>query len=257
VETIDSSLGRGIHPAFMVDGKEVEEIFIGQANATIIDGMAYSIPGEQAARSVNFDETRESCVKKGKGWHLLNNWEYAALVMYLARKRNRYFEKEWWDWIDGLKIVDGEIFTPGDNNFELPEKDWPSLGVFFDDIKGGPILNNEITHYTEADSKGIEDDRDNDWVMLDHFSKLEWFHNFHRSQIEKLAQMPILPSATPVYTETDGPIWIRNYGTRLPVRGGTWYCGTTAGLAALDLASRRSLVSGAIGCRPAFIHLND
>ncbi|MDR1251491.1 MAG: hypothetical protein LBK62_04920 [Treponema sp.] len=256
-ETIDSSLGRGVHPAFMVDGKEVEEIFIGQVNATIIDGRAYSIPGERATRSINFDEARESCAKKGKGWHLLNNWEYAALVMHLVKNRNRYFEKEWWDWIDGLKIVDGEIFTLGDNNFELPEKDWPSLGVFFDDIKGSPILNNEITHYTEADPKGIEDDRDNDWVMLDYFSKLEWFKNFHQSQIEKLAQMMIIPSATPVYAETDGPIWVRNYGERLPIRGGSWYDGAGAGLAALVLNDRRSDVSSNIGCRPAFINLKN
>jgi hypothetical protein len=264
VETIDSSLGRGVHPAFVVDGKDVEEIFIGQVNATIIDGRAYSIPGEQETRSINFDEARESCAKKGKGWHLLNNWEYAALVMYLVKNRNRYFEKEWWDWIDGLKIVNGEIFTPGDNNFELPEQDWPSLGVFFDDIKGRPILSKEITHYSEPDPKGAEDDRDDGYTHLDRLSQLEYAvspetkeNDFSNAELEKLAQMLIYPSAMPVLAETDDDIWVRNYGERLPVRGGAWDDGACAGLAALRLSDRRSSVGSYVGCRPAFINLKD
>jgi hypothetical protein len=260
VETIDSSLGRGVHPAFVVDGKDVEEIFIGQVNATIIDGRAYSIPGEQATRSVNFDEARECCVKKGKGWHLLNNWEYTALVMYLVKNRNRYFVKEWWDWIDGLKIVNGEIFTPSDNNFELPEKDWPSLGIFFDDVDGKPQLCKEITHYSEPSPKGTDDDRDDGYTHLGRLSQLEYSvspekkeNDFSNTELETLAQMLIHPSATPVLAETDDDIWVRNYGERLPVRGGAWYYGVVAGLAALHLANRRSLVDGGIGFRPAFI----
>jgi hypothetical protein len=102
VETIDSSLGRGIHPAFLVGEKEAEELFVGQVNAKIIDGRAYSLLCEGATRSITFDEAREACTQKGKGWHLLNNWEYAALGMYLVKNRNRYFEMEWWEWVDGL-----------------------------------------------------------------------------------------------------------------------------------------------------------
>jgi hypothetical protein len=264
METIDSSLGHGVHPAFMVDGKDVEEIFIGQVNATIIDGRAYSIPGEWATHGINFDEARESCANKGKGWHLLNKWEYAALVMYLVKNQNRYVEKKWWDWIDGLKIVDGEIFTSGDNNFELPEKDWPSLGVFFDDIKGSPILSKEITHYSEPDPKGADDDRDDGYTHLGRLSRLEYSvtpekkeNDFSIEELEKLAQMLIHPSATPVLAETDAGVWVRNYGERLPLRGGDWGIGASAGLAALHLNARRSYVNGSFGCRPAFINLKN
>ncbi|MDR1220303.1 MAG: hypothetical protein LBK73_11945, partial [Treponema sp.] len=203
-------------------------------------------------------------VKKGKGWHLLNNWEYAALVMHLARSRNRYFEKEWWDWIDGLKIVDGKIFTPSDNNFELPEKDWPSLGVFFDDIKGSPILSKEITHYSEPDPKGADDDRNDGYTRISRLSLLEHSvspetkeNDFSNAELEKLAQMLIHPSATPVLAETDGAIWVRNYGERFPRRGGDWGDGAGAGLAALSLSTARSYVNYNGGCRPAFINLKD
>jgi hypothetical protein len=259
VETIDSSLGRGVHPAFLVGEKEVEEIFVGQVNAKIIDGRAYSLPGEGATRSITFDEAREACTKKGKGWHLLNNWEYAALVMYLVKNRNRYFEKEWWEWVDGLKIVNGEIFAPPKNDFELLEKDWPSMGIFFDDVKGRPALAKEITHYTEPDPKGIEDDRNDNYTHLN-LSKLEYTISlepgqeyFNRSELENLARLLILPSATPVLAETDSAIWVRNYGERLPIRGGHWYGGADAGLAALSLNDRRVSSSSDVGFRPAFI----
>jgi hypothetical protein len=56
-----------------------------------------------------------------------------------------------------------------------------------------------------------------------------------------------------VVTAAKGGIWVRNYGERLPIRGGTWYDGADAGLAALGLTVRRSYVYSTVGCRPAFI----
>jgi hypothetical protein len=260
VETIDSSLGQGVHPAFLAGEKEVGEIFVGQVNARIIDGRAYSLPGEGATRSISFDEARESCTKKGKGWHLLSSWEYAALVMFLVKNRNRYFEKDWWDWVDGLKIVNGEIFAPPKNDFELPEKDWPSMGIFFDDVKGRPILAREINHYTEPDPKGATDNRDNNYTHLNYLSELEYSVSpepgqeyINRSELENLARLLILPSATPVLAETDDGIWVRNYGERLPLRGAYWDNGADAGLAALHLTDRRVVSYSAVGFRPAFI----
>jgi hypothetical protein len=253
VETIDSALGRGIHPAFLVNGKEAGEIFIGKVNATIIEGKAYSLPGEPATRNVTFDEAREACARKGKGWHLLSAWEYAALVMFLVKNLNRYFEKDWWDWIDGLKIVNGEIFTPNDNDFELPEKDWPSTGAIFDDVKGRPVLGKSVSQYSEPDPKGTEDNRDGSYTGLARISNMEDSHEFEKPLAEKLAQLLILPSATSVYTETDADIYIRNYGERVPIRGGAWCDGSGAGLAALSLNDRRVGSYGGVGFRPAFI----
>jgi hypothetical protein len=256
-------LGRGVHPAFLVGKKEVKEIFVGQVSAKIIDGRAYSLPDMDATGSITLDEAREACVKKGKGWHVLNNWEYASLVMYLVKNRSRYyFEQGWLNWIDGLKIVNGEIFTPDDNDFELPEKDWPSMGIFFDDIKGRPILAKEITHYTEPDPKGVEDDRDDNYTHLKYLSELEYSvspesdpKDFNRLELENLARLLILPSATPVLVETDGAVWVRNYGERVLYRGCLWSGGAYAGLARLYLTNRRAYPSTDTGFRPAFISI--
>jgi hypothetical protein len=260
VETIDTSLGRGIHPAFIVNGKEVPEIFVGQMNATIIDGRAYSLPDEKQYKNINFDDAREACTKKGKGWHLLNNWEYAALVMYIVKNRIKYFVKEWWDWLDGLKIVDGEIFTPKDNNFEQPETEWPSLGIFFDDIDGVPQLSKKITHYSEPDPKGAADDRNGNYAHLSNISKLEYAvsqekspDDFTETDIRPLAQLLIEPSAMPIISEINNPLYVYNYGERLPIRGGPMNHGGDGGLGTLYLTDRRSETHHSLGFRPAYL----
>jgi hypothetical protein len=256
VETIDSGLGRGVHPAFVVDGKEVNEIFIGQVNARIIDGRAYSIPGESADRSITFDQAREACTKKGKGWHLLSSWEYAALVMFVVKNKSQYYEKDWWEWVDGLKIVDGEIFALKDNAFETPETDWPSLNAFFDDVKGAPVLAEKVNHYSEENPQGAADTRNGDYTSLDEITELSIASDGHPINTESrkiLAQLLIEPTATPVLSEISGSLYVRNYGERLPLRGGPWSNGANAGLASLTLFYVRSPVHGYIGCRPAFV----
>ena len=49
-----------------------------------------------------------------------------------------------------------------------------------------------------------------------------------------------------------GRTYMRNFGERLPYRGGYWSSGAVAGLAALVLDSSRALTSANIGFRPAF-----
>jgi hypothetical protein len=53
-------------------------------------------------------------------------------------------------------------------------------------------------------------------------------------------------------TAANGGIWVRNYGERVPLRGGAWSGGSDAGLAALLLYDRRVLSYATVGFRPAF-----
>jgi hypothetical protein len=48
-------------------------------------------------------------------------------------------------------------------------------------------------------------------------------------------------------------LWVRNYGERLPIRGGGWGVGSHAGVFALNLHDARSDSVGSIGFRAAFI----
>ena len=49
-----------------------------------------------------------------------------------------------------------------------------------------------------------------------------------------------------------GRIYMRNFGERLPFRGGAWNNGASAGLAALNLSYSRAVTFTDIGFRPAF-----
>ena len=59
-----------------------------------------------------------------------------------------------------------------------------------------------------------------------------------------------LPST---WTDVDDYSWVRNYGERLPIAGGGWADGSTAGVFALGVHNRRSYASGNLGFRSAYI----
>jgi hypothetical protein len=75
------------HPAFIVNGNEVPEIYISKFQNVIHNGRAYSLPGEDPKASINFDTARQACEAKGAGWHLMTNAEWAAIALW-CRKNN-------------------------------------------------------------------------------------------------------------------------------------------------------------------------
>jgi len=85
VEDIDSGLGTGVHPAFMVGGKEKKEIFVGQHLASLAGGRAVSLPGVLPASELDFDQARGFCSSKGEGWHLMTHWEWAAVALWCMK----------------------------------------------------------------------------------------------------------------------------------------------------------------------------
>lgn len=82
LQDIDASLGSGVHPAFIVNGVEKSEIFIGQFQAKVKDGKALSLPGQDPTASLNFDQALGYCSALGPGFHLMTNAEYAAIALW-------------------------------------------------------------------------------------------------------------------------------------------------------------------------------
>ena len=84
------------HPAFIVDGVEKDFIYISKYQNTVIDDRAYSLPMQDPRASVNFDQAKQFCENKGKGWHLMTNAEWAAIALwclkngYMPRGNNNY-----------------------------------------------------------------------------------------------------------------------------------------------------------------------
>lgn len=74
--------GKGVHPAFIVDGKEVPYIYISKYLNIVENGRAYSLPYQQPRNNIALDEAKAFCEAKGKGWHLMSNAEWAAIALW-------------------------------------------------------------------------------------------------------------------------------------------------------------------------------
>ncbi|MDA8114982.1 MAG: hypothetical protein M0Z43_09700 [Acidithiobacillus sp.] len=167
-----------------------------------------------------------------------------------------------WEWCDGLKLFDGQIIMPGDNNFTLAEGSWPNSGVFFDstvagnldgivDQLGAPKLAGSVTNYNNTPSTEV----DLDYSYLSAWKSLTKATGYAvPNSIKQALLWPYDATGDGGNgTVPEGGIWMRNNGTRLPIRGGYWGVAADAGLAALNLVNQRSLALTSIGFRPAFI----
>lgn len=81
-----AQLGMGdstaVHPAFIVNGQEVDEIYISKYQNIVKDSRAYSIAAQDPKVNINFDSARQACEAKGQGWHLMTRMEWGLLVRW-------------------------------------------------------------------------------------------------------------------------------------------------------------------------------
>ena len=150
-----------------------------------------------------------------------------------------------WEWQDQLKLQEGQIFAPIDNNPDMLEGDWPAHECYFDSsgaTSGSVILNSMIENRlgTLGDSQNSGNTNSNTWRTT---SK-------DPSYVENLLmrQMGIEP---PPGAILNGSLYSRNYGERVPFRGGAWSYTSAAGLGALSFSLSRTIASSAFGFRPA------
>ena len=69
-------------PAFLVNGQEVSEIYISKYMNIIQNGRAYSLPGQDYANNINFDNALKACTDKGAGWHLMTAFEWGLMIAW-------------------------------------------------------------------------------------------------------------------------------------------------------------------------------
>lgn len=71
-----------VHPAFIVNGSEVDEIYISKFQNVLMNNRAYSLPGQNVKHTITFDSARQACEAKGAGWHLMTAAEWALLALW-------------------------------------------------------------------------------------------------------------------------------------------------------------------------------
>ena len=69
-------------PAFIVNGTEVDAIYVSKYQNIVQNGRAYSLPGQDPKTSINFDQAIAACTAKGAGWHLMTAFEWGALIAW-------------------------------------------------------------------------------------------------------------------------------------------------------------------------------
>ena len=72
-------------PAFIVNGQEVDAIYISKFMSIVKNNRAYSLPGQDYANSLNFDKAIEYCKNKGQGWHLMTALEWGAMINWCEK----------------------------------------------------------------------------------------------------------------------------------------------------------------------------
>lgn len=80
MSTIDASLS-GTHPAFIVDGVEKPEIFIGTYQGRIVNGELLSLPNVEPSHSTNYINFLTAARANGNGHHLITNAEWSAVAL--------------------------------------------------------------------------------------------------------------------------------------------------------------------------------
>ena len=150
-----------------------------------------------------------------------------------------------WEWQDQLKLQEGQIFAPIDNNPDMLEGDWPAHECYFDssgESGGSVILNSLITNRTGdiGDNGSGNGSNSTTWRTM---AK-------DPSYVENLLmrQMGIEPPPDAIL---NGNLYSRNFGERLPSRGGYWNNASSAGPGALNFNNSRTYANSGIGFRPA------
>ena len=118
LSTIDASLS-GIHPAFIVNGVEKPEIFIGTYQGRIVGGELLSLPNVDPTVSTNYGNFLNAARASGNGHHLITNAEWSAVALQCYKNNtqpmgNSYYGRSSEDPLLTGRRADG--LNPGDTS---------------------------------------------------------------------------------------------------------------------------------------------
>ena len=90
LSTIDASLS-GTHPAFIVNGVEKPEIFVGTYQGRLVNGELLSLPNVDPSAAINFDNFSTYARACGAGHHLMTNAEWSAVALQCYKNDTQPF----------------------------------------------------------------------------------------------------------------------------------------------------------------------
>ena len=175
-----------VHPAFIVNGQEVDAIWISKYQNIVQNGRAYSLPGQDPHVNVTFDTARGYCEAKGEGWHLMTRAEWALLALWCKNNghlpwgNNNYGKdsretnyKAIPTYIDGegricrVATGTGPLTWSHDNS---TSGIWDLNGNVYEWIGGMRLVYGELqilVNNNAADSKHSQSPTSSEWVAID------------------------------------------------------------------------------------------
>ena len=311
---LDSSWGNALHPAFIVNGQAVSELWVAKYQAfTVGSGAserAVVLRRRDPRAYVTFDQALTACKQKGAGWHLMTNAEWALILNWCKAngfwpRGNNSYGRDYsrtaehgevsyiysgttigrvatgtgpvgwshdgspfgifdlngnvWEWVGGLRLVDGEIQILENNNAADNTKDQSAASEEWKAIMPDGSLVEPGTEGTlKYDATNV--DGSGNIVLAtsvvnqtsgDPYASTA-FRNLTARDVAApalLHQLGLFPKDTNYGT---GTVYMRNLGERLPWRGGCWDRTSDAGVPSLYLGTPRSYSSSRLGFRLAY-----
>ncbi|HBQ8791944.1 TPA: SUMF1/EgtB/PvdO family nonheme iron enzyme [Klebsiella quasipneumoniae] len=148
-----------------------------------------------------------------------------------------------WEWLDGFKLQEGQIIASTFNT--QAEASWAAQAAYFDSTLttgGAPRLSDAVVNRLGT----IGNNANGGYLANASFNGMEKAGTYVSNQL--LKRLLVEPSTV----LPKGRVYMRNFGERLPYRGGDWRSGGYAGLAALYCSSSRVYASSSFGFRLAF-----
>ncbi len=275
-----------VHPMFIIDGEEVDTIYISQFHNTIINGRAYSLPFMQPATNITLEEAAAACFAKGEGWHLLTVAEHAGLILESQFKNTLPHGNTNWgadfNHPEEKGILYDQARTLTGSGPDTWTHDHTPYGVHdvagnvLEWVAGLRLLNGEIQLIDNNDAANkIDTSKESPlWKPITTGGKTVKFStagdelkltaeeagkgwdgcpwNDLEIEIEVPEIMLALALCPPTGKEWPGWIFADTNGERLPFRGGGFDGTTYAGLPALNLDNPRSDSSNTVGFRAAY-----
>lgn len=281
-EDLAPDLGSGAHPAFIVGGQEVGEMMIGTYLSIVHDGQALSLPYQNPHTSINHDDARAACLACGPDFHLMTNWESAALGLWcmkhgLPRGNTDYGKSHSHPEEKGMIAKHSRTLTgsgPASWRHDGTMSGIADLvGNVWEHQDGLKTVDGKIIMPLDNDFKMVEEDWPDTGARIDGVNGIQisdaitnrgWHsQSFKNISVKPGYDIPValrqaliapcslaLESAEPL-----GHVWADNSAkfTSFPFRFGAWCDAGVAGVAALDLSFLRTSARTFLGFRLAYI----
>jgi formylglycine-generating enzyme required for sulfatase activity len=263
-----------------VNGTAKSEIFVGMHQARVYNSRALSLPGLDPTVNVDWDDAHTYCTNKGSGWHLMTNWEWAAVALWMLKqvadgalahqpRGNTDYGRAHDEYQETGARQDGASYVPGDSSgsartltgsgpaswrhdltafgiSDMVGNVWEWVGGL--KIDDGAIKMPDDNYYSMAD--GSYPDQDATITDANPWSS-DGVSPGGTADVALLRAALLDPAS--VSNSAKGRLYVDTSGERVPLRGGSWTNGSAAGLGALNLTNARSYSYSSLGFRPAFV----